>query len=161
MADEIGGKRTGIEALRAFVVRAHRNGYATGDAERDAEELGKRLEYSDGEFRYVDRYSGSRSFVGHETVFRDGEPVWGMHYHGRPRVEGVDHEPIYAFLRRALAADSATSPFRGPPTFEDERFRYATEVRGDLARFSGTERIECLENGETVYRGRFGGCLLE
>lgn len=144
--------------LREFVVAAHRNGYATGDLRPDGTG-GKVADYRDGDFRYVDRYHGSRSFVGRETVFRNDVPVWGMHYHGAPTDETVDHERVYAFLRDALAAVSADAPYRGPKTFEGDDFAYRTEFEGTLSRFSGTETIETDDSA--VYRGRYAGCLIE
>ena len=149
-----------LEDLRAFIVRAHRNGYATGGAESgDDPDAGKILRYEDGAFRYLDRYYGSRSFVGLETVFYDDVPVWGMHYHGSPTNEAVDHDPVYVVLRSALAAVSDESPFRGPRTFDRDGYRYQTEFEGTIRRFSGTETIESGE--EVVYRGRYSGCVID
>jgi len=77
------------DALRAFVVDAHRDGYATSDAEPGTEPGENVIGYRDGGWRYVDRYSGSRAFAGVETVFRDGAPVWTMYYGGAPTDDAV------------------------------------------------------------------------
>jgi len=147
------------DALRAFVAEAHRNGYATSEPDVDDEAAGKRIRYADGEWEYLDRYVGGRRFVGHEVVRRDGAPVWGMHYYGAPTEETVDVDALYAFLREALEAASAEHPFRGPLQYASEPWTYECAYDGDIERCRGTEQIE--RDGAIVYRGEFGGGLVE
>lgn len=149
----------GIDAdrLRSFVAAAHENGYATTAAE--AGSFGKVITYEAGELRYEDHYFGSRAFVGLEAVFAEGDPVWGMCYRGEPTAPDVDHEPVYAFLRDALAAVPADRPYRGPESYVDEPFAYRAAASGDIGRVSGTETIE--REGSVVYRGRFAGGRIE
>lgn len=146
------------EALQEFVVEAHRNGYANSTP--DAGEFGgKVITYRAGDFEYVDRYFGSRAFVGVEVVSSDGSPVWGMHYRGEPTDASVDHEPVYEFLRDVLGEVSLDHPYRGPETFVDEPFAYNAETTGDFTGFRGTEEI-AVDN-TTVYRGQFGGGIVD
>jgi len=143
--------------LRAFVVEAHRNGYASAEAVVDDDGT-KRIEYERGPWRYVDRYVGARDFLGAEVVSRDGDPVWGMHYDGRLTDDGADADAVYDFLREALARASSASPFRGPD-FEREPFAYENDSSGTIARFEGTEAISC--DGVRVYAGHYRGGLVE
>lgn len=145
-------------SLRTFVVDAHRNGYASGGGE-PADDGGTCVEYRDGDWRYVDRYYGSRSFVGSEVVFHEGTAVWGMHYSGAPTDPDVDSDGIYAFLRDALERVSVETPYRGPERYAGGDFVYRTTVDGSLSRFSGTETID--RDSTPVYRGTFGGDVVE
>ena len=65
---------------------------------------------------------------------------------------------IYAFLRQALLAVGNDRPFRGPPQFENESFRYVNTSSGDVAEFHGEEQI--LRGGVKVYGLRYSGGLL-
>jgi len=150
------------EALGRFVVEAHRNGYATAGAEETADGL-KTIAYERDEWRYVDRYAGSREFVGFEVVHRHGEPVWGMNYYGT-LADRASADPVYGFLREALAAVSTEYPFRGPP-LRGERYVYENESTGGLDRFHGAETIREAE-GDTgqdppVYEGFYRGGLVD
>ena len=147
------------EALRAFVVAAHQNGYAAADADTVEVGGGTRIEYEDGPWHYVDQYHGSRAYLGMEIVTRDDESVWGMHYHGAPTAEDVDHEPVYAFLRDALAATTPDDPYRGPDGLTDGEWAYHVDVDGTIRRFDGVETVTVA--GECRYRGRFAGGLID
>ena len=147
------------DSLRAFLVEAHRNGYATTEPDQPDDAPGKRIEYADGEWHYVDQYVGSRAFVGFEVVFRDDEPVWGMNYYGAPTDLTIDHAEVYAFLRKALEQVSKSNPYRGPGSFGDGRFAYRTETDGTIERFSGLEAIEM--DGTVVYQGEYGGGVVD
>jgi len=141
------------DELRAFVVEAHANGYATSEAV-ETNDGRKAVEFERGDWRYVDRYVGSRDFLGAETVRYRGDPVWGMHYDGRLTGADADPDAVYGFLRSALARVPERSPFRGPD-FERGEFAYESRVDGDLSRFEGTETIRAGER--TVYEGPFAG----
>lgn len=145
------------EALRAFVVEAHRNGYATSNAEEEPGQI-KTIEYERDDWEYVDRYAGSRDFLGFEAVTHEGRFVWGMNYYGYMTDETVDEGPIYGFLRDVMAQVSADHPFRGPPLARDA-LEYSIETTGDIERFHGTETIRL--DGESVYSGFFRGGLVE
>lgn len=143
------------EALQSFIVEAHQNGYATTDPDQAEDFTGKRIEYSNDEWCYVDQYVGSRAFIGFEVVFRHQEPVWGMNYYGAPIDSTTNHEQVYSFLRRALERASISSPYRGPDSFHDGRFTYRSDTEGSIDRFAGIEEIE--DNGSVIYRGEYGG----
>ncbi|SDR35291.1 DUF5680 domain-containing protein [Natronobacterium texcoconense] len=140
--------------LAAFIVEAHRNGYATTQADPgpDGEKV---ITYGRGEYGYRDQYYGSTAFVGHEVVTRDGRPVWGMSYYGDVVREDADPNDVYAVLREALEQATTDRPYRGPAAYEGDEMTYSSSVDGDLQRFEGEEHIQ---NSETVvYRGTFAG----
>lgn len=147
--------------LAAFVAAAHRNGYASDDPDvvddedANGEGGGTVLHFEDGPWRYRDVYHGSTAFVGHEVVYRDDEPVWGMSYYGDLMDGGGDRHATYAFLQDALGRATAERPFRGPGQYESSGRAYRSTVEGTLDRFQGTEEIR--RDGAVTYRGTFGG----
>lgn len=147
------------QALRAFVADAHRNGYATTDAAETDDFGATCIEYADDEYHYVDRYVGSRTFVGFEVVSYERQPVWAMAYSGAPTEPSVAHADVYPFLREALEAVSPENPYRGPDSFDGERFTYRADTDGTIARFTGVEKVEC--DGTVIYRGEYGGGRLD
>nr|WP_243239615.1 DUF5680 domain-containing protein [Sulfobacillus harzensis] len=113
------------------------------------------LEYSKERFLYRDIYFGGRRFVGQETVYFDGTPVWAMSYAGGMIGSTADAGDVYAFLRRALLAVSQEEPFRGPKEVESQNLRYENTYQGDLGWFSGQETV--CAHGVQVYALRYAG----
>jgi len=151
--------------LSQFLVNAKRKTYAGLDD--DATVLApllpgsKQLEYRDLDLSYRDIYFGMRFFVGQETVQAGAGVIWSMSYAGGVVSTVVDRNEflsIYAFLRHALLAIRDDRPFRGPPQFENEGFRYVNTSSGDVAEFHGEEQIH--RAGIKVYGLRYGGGLL-
>lgn len=149
------------DVLAAFVVDAHRHGYAAqGDSATTLPLLpgSRQLDYGSGAFRSRDIYFGSRSFVGQETVYYQGEAVWAISYAGRiipPDMPAARVSHIYTFLRAALRAVTAQAPYRGPSSFRQGDLWYVNEVHGEMEAFWGTERIS--EGGTEVYLLRYAG----
>lgn len=142
-----------------FIVEAKRATYA---ADADPERLtdgSKRLVFEEGPFRYVDTYFGTDPFFGHEVVFENGTPCWGMNYWGAVVADHIGPESftaeVYGFLRVALSAVNEDIPFRGPQELGGEEFRYKSETVCWIYRFIGTERI--FLQGEEVYVGEYHG----
>lgn len=154
-----------LSRLSEFLIDAKRRTYAglDDDATVEAPLLpgSKQLEYRDGDLSYRDIYFGMRFFVGQETVQAGPNAIWSMSYSGGVVSAVVDRNEflaIYAFLRQALLAIRDDQPFRGPPQFEDESFRYVSVSSGDVAEFHGEEQI--LRGRFKVYGLRYGGGLL-
>ena len=73
-----------MDALEDFIIRAKAATYAGGGAPAaSCRPASHDLVFCDGGFRYLDSYFGGTDFSGQEVVWRDGEPVWAMGYHGR------------------------------------------------------------------------------
>jgi uncharacterized protein DUF5680 len=157
--------QTLLPRLSGFLVDAKRKTYAglDDDATAAAPLLpgSKQLEYRDGDLSYRDIYFGMRFFVGQETVQSGPNAIWSMSYSGGVVSTVVDRSEflaIYAFLRQALLAIRDDRPFRGPPQFEDQSFRYVNVSSGDIAEFHGEEQI--LRGRSKVYSLHYGGGLL-
>ena len=154
-----------LARLSEFLVDAKRKTYAGLDDDATVTALllpgSKQLEYRDGDLSYRDIYFGMRFFVGQETVQAAPGVIWSMSYSGGVVPAVVDRNEflaIYAFLRQALLAIRDDRPFRGPPQFEDESFRYTNVSSGDVAEFHGEEQI--FRGGLKLYGLRYGGGLL-
>jgi hypothetical protein len=154
-----------LARLSEFLVDAKRKTYAglDDDATVSAPLLpgSKQLEYRAGDLSYRDIYFGMKFFVGQETVQAGEDVIWSMSYAGGVVPTVVDRNEflaIYAFLRQALLAVEDDRPFRGPPQFENESFRYVNTSSGDAAEFHGEEQI--LRGGVKVYGLRYSGGLL-
>ena len=154
-----------LPRLSEFLVDAKRNTYAGLDD--DATVLApllagsKQLEYRDGDLSYRDIYFGMRFFVGQETVQTGADVIWSMSYAGGVAASVVDRNEflaVYAFLRQALLAIRGDRPFRGPPQFENESFRYVNTSSGDVAEFHGEEQIS--RAGVKVYGLRYQGGIV-
>jgi hypothetical protein len=139
-----------ITELRVFIVQAKRCTYAA-DAAAVLPPLvpgSKQLEYHKESWFYRDIYFGEQHFVGQETVYFKGTPVWSMVYSGGIlRWAEDDHSPdrVYGFLQAALREISAEQPYRGPQTFGQGVYTYTNENDGNLERFSGLETINFQE----------------
>jgi hypothetical protein len=154
-----------LPRLSEFLVDAKRKTYAglDDDATVSAPLLpgSRQLEYRDGDLSYRDIYFGMKFFVGQETVQASEGVIWSMSYAGGVAPTVVDRNEflaIYAFLRQALLAVANDRPFRGPPQFENESFRYVNTSSGDVTEFHGEEQIH--RGGIKVYGLRYGGGLL-
>ena len=143
------------EDLKNFVIRAHRNGYASTEAE-ETDTGEKVIRYESGEWAYIDRYRGSRNFIGYETVLYKGGAVWGMNYYGY-LIKG-DKDRVYSFLREALRNADAEHPFRGPNQ-EKQDMKYQNQPEGDIERFTGSEKI--LKDNDKLYEGFYRGGSIE
>ena len=102
-----------------------------------------------------------RFFVGQETVQAGADVIWSMSYAGGVAPSAVDRNEFlttYAFLRQALLAIRDDRPFRGPPQFENESFRYVNTSSGDVAEFHGEEQIS--RAGVKVYGLRYQGGIV-
>lgn len=151
----------GEQELVAFLVEAKRRTYAAQGDEASVAPLlpgSRQLEYGEGRWFYRDIYFGSDRFVGQETVYADGNPVWAMCYAGGVVGSAVDAAQAYAFLRRALRAVTPAYPYRGPRTFGEGPYLYTNESRGGVERFWGVEVI--ARGGQPVYELRYSGGLL-
>ncbi|MCI1788126.1 MAG: DUF5680 domain-containing protein [Actinomyces sp.] len=146
-----------IDGLRRFLVRAKRATYADpGAAQAPPLRPGSHdYDYGDGPWIYRDTYIGQLRFIGEEVVHRreqsgDERPVWAMNYLGVSLVPETAAEVYERVLSPALLDPDAAVPVRGPAVLDVGDWRYTFTAQGDLAQFSGEERI--LAGGRLVYR---------
>ena len=65
--------------LEEFLVRAKQNTYASAGEEEDILTDGsKELLYEEGDFKYRDRYFGSKTFAGEEIIWKNDNRVIDM-----------------------------------------------------------------------------------
>ena len=138
--------------LNDFLVKAKKNTYASNGegGEKKLEDGTKELVYEEGEFKYRDRYFGSKDFVGEEIVWKNNQPIWGMNYFGFMLPVPVDSKKFLEFLKKALSEVETSKPFRGPDQLNKGDFIYANSAHGTIENFHGEEVIFYLN--ERVYR---------
>ncbi len=149
----------------AFLLEAKRRTYAAQGDDATVEPAlpgSKQLEYCSGEYLYRDVYFGIRCFVGQETVYRAGRPVWSMAYGGGIARSGLTMQEVrsvYAFLREAMRLVQLDQPFRGPANHRTPPYTYSCSATGDLGLFWGTEAISDEEG--VAYRLHFSGARVD
>ena len=153
-----------LEELVAFLLEAKARTYAAEDREAAAPPLlpgSHRLTYRQGPWLYEDSYFGGAYFVGQETVYREGAPVWAMAYAGGDVPSGAspaDMGPVYSVLRAALRHVRPDYPYRGPERLQQMDYLYENEPHGDVARFWGAESIS--RQGVVIYELHYAGGLI-
>jgi hypothetical protein len=144
-----------------FLLRAKKRTYASQGDDASVPPLlegARQLEYAEGEFLYRDIYFGMKFFVGQETVYVQGKPVWSMSYAGGVAEGEEDAREVYAFLRKAMRQVTPERPYRGPESYREGVFQYSDRHTGGLDHFSGVETIE--RNGRQVYKLHYSGGFL-
>ena len=116
------------------------------------------FDYTTGNWRYNDNFFGGEPFAGREVVFFKGKAVWMNLYYGWVEKEVTNFGQVYEVLKKALNAKNNKFPVRGPKSFKFEKYFYKNSWQGDLARFTGEEKIH--QNSKQIYFARyFGGCV--
>jgi hypothetical protein len=147
-----------------FLCDAKRATYASQDGSLVVTPLlngSHQLEFLQGPLFYRDVYYGGDFFIGQETVYFRGTPLWGMSYAGglNTGLDAAESPGIYDFLGVALRAVPQDAPFRGPQTLEQGAFRYTNRILGTIERFSGVETITF--QATPVYQLHYSGGLIK
>jgi len=139
-----------------FLVKAKVATYASkGESgETQLDDGCKELVFEEGDFKYIDRYEGSKSFFGKEVVLKNGQKVWQMKYQGGV-IDDVSPNEVYNFLKKALKLVSRDRPYRGPENFVEGNFDYVDKSEGDVNDFSGEEKI--FFEGREIYKLTYSG----
>ncbi len=144
------------QKLREFILNASRATYASGDSSvKEKQGDGSTtIRYENGEYRFHDNYFGGEPYGGREVVFLSDKAIWMMVYYGYvdPSVEAKE---VYPFLIESLSNSTVEMPYRGPELFEKENFKYENNFTGDVAKFSGTEKI--YKDNICVYEASYLG----
>jgi len=151
-----------IEKFKEFLVNAKIKTYAS---EREGGEKvnpdgGKELNFSKGDFKYIDRYYGFNPFIGEEIVWFNDKFIWGMNYYGTVynhvvSADIISVKQVYTFLQEAMRQVKKERPFRGPDNFKKGDFEYIDKSEGDVDNFKGSEII--FYKGQEVYRLDYHG----
>ena len=95
---------------------------------------------------------------------KGGKPIWTMAYSGGMLEEfhgDVEFaKEIFTFLKEAMKKVASDIPFRGPKNFKEGDFEYINEVKGDIKRFLGFEKI-LYKNKEVFSQDYIGGIVLD
>ena len=109
----------------------------------------KKIEYSIGDYRFVDRYTGGERFAGEEVIFYLDMPLYISNYFGYIMEDSFDLKVVYDFLSKALTAGHGKGLFRGLDGFEEGHFKYRNNIKGDLQLAIGDEEI--LHKNKRIY----------
>jgi transcriptional regulator with XRE-family HTH domain len=140
------------EEVVNFLCKAKRICYAGKGTEVKASRLNSHdLEYSEGNFKYMDTYLGGEKFAGEEALWKNDIPFWSMNYAGRILSEGFNID----FLKEALFLVPKEYPYRGPMVYENGDYKYHCIIQGDFSWYQGYEEI--FFNSKKVYECFFHG----
>jgi hypothetical protein len=160
-----GSKKSFLVELNDFIGKATVATYAGSGKKADPVDPGvNELPFSEGKWRYLDRYSGFFQSWGLELVWYDNIPIWAQTYGGGMVEKFMDdiefaHE-TFTFLKAAMRSGEKRKEFqpRGPNRFSQGDWNYSCEWSGDICRFKGSERITF--RGEVVFTHDFVGGLV-
>jgi hypothetical protein len=150
-----------IAKLKQFLINAKKNTYASGDENKAKLISGRMKEYifNDGNLKYIDRYRGHEKFNGEENVLQNNKIIWKMKYEGKILSNKISTDDIYSFLRKALRKITNNNPFRGPTELIDKEYKYVNNIKGDIEKFSGEEKI--FYKNELVYSLIYSGKVIK
>lgn len=158
--------RINLKELTAFLINAHRNGYAADDKGKWIKESdgSTSIYYEDGSWKFHDNFFGSDPFGGREVVFFESKPVWMMVYYGEVFGKTKPNK-IWNFLCSALRVSFSVpnEPFslRGPEYLHKKSLCYFFKLAGDVKSFYGNERIKRYLSNHVIYRAEFVGGLVD
>jgi hypothetical protein len=143
------------ELFVPFLLRAKQNTYASGrDPSASSRPNSHDLDYTEGDFSYIDTYLGGFHFIGEEAVWEKGIAVWGMNYYGKMLVEEIP-TGFGEFLKAALMRVPQEAPYRGPEHYEEGSFEFRCGWTGTIDQFEGWEEISYHD--VRIYRLVFHG----
>ena len=152
-----------LDQLFTFIQKAGRSTYATSGVDSTSYDEGgfKILSYKEGDYEYVDTYTGFFRSRGQEVVRYKGQPVWIASYGGGMVEENADLAiETFAFLKKAFLTDEPQfQTFRGPQNLKEGDWEYSYKQEGDIEEFTGYEEI--LHKGKLVFFHRMIGGVVK
>ena len=132
-----------LDGLETFIVAAKSATYVgNGDKIAPSRPGSHDLAFQQGPWSYLDSYFGGTDFLGQETVWHDGEPVWSMLYYGYiTRPDLIDGMHAGTTIKAALAAMYAQGRFLGGWEFTGPHGVYRDTSTGTVEHFRGRETI--------------------
>lgn len=149
-----------IDDLRQFLIDSNKAGYAGGEEKKWIKELDESttIPFEKGDFKSQDNFFGGEPYGGRVVVFYKNKPYWMMVYYGWVE-EGVETDPVYEILRKALMQMPEDAPFRGPKEHKEGDYTYKNTWDGNIERYSGEETI--TQKGKVVYKANYIGGLVD
>jgi hypothetical protein len=147
-------------ALHKFILQAKASTYVgNGQHTTSSRPSSHDLQFTQGDWSYLDSYFGGRDFIGEEVVYFRDAPVWAMNYYGRIlRDDLITPAQAGQVIQASLSKMYAEGRFLGGFEYHFERFLYRDTSDGDVTAFSGHELISL--NGETAYELIYHGGLI-
>ena len=146
-----------LDQLHAFIVRAKAATYVGEGAKATSSRLASHdLQFSDDDWSYLDSYFGGTDFIGQETVWHFGKPVWCENYYGHIlQPELITPAEAGRMIKASLSRMYTEGRFLGGFQYHEPPFTYMDTSEGDFKRFTGREWIECsgVRAYELVYHG--------
>jgi len=132
-----------IRNLKNFLFTANQAGYATDNPSHEIKEKNgtTTITYSQSDWQMIDSYVGGEPFAGYTKILYQKRVIFAMAYYGK--IISAKEKPanVYTFLKKALLKMPPEHPYRGPKNFREGEWRYNNEWRGEIAEFSGQEKI--------------------
>ncbi len=151
-----------LTELHHFIVRAKAATYVGGGVKIPAcRQASHDLKFVDGDWAYLDSYFGGTDFIGEETVWLAGEPVWAMNYYGYIlRPELITPAQTGHMIKASLSRMYTEGRFLGGFQYGEDDFTYFDTSEGEFSHFTGREWIERagIKAYELVYHG---GLIIE
>jgi len=145
-----------LESLKDFLITARKNTYPSGSGAQDNPRLigSKQFEFQKADYYYRDIYfSGDKSFIGQEIIYKNLKPVWGMNYIGSS-IGKIEEN----FLKESLIKLAEKCRMGQTCQYEKREYKYIDKGEGTLERFLGKEEI--LVNAKSIYRLNYEGGLI-
>ncbi len=146
-----------LTQLNAFIVRAKAATYVGGGAHSlSCRPASHDLQFSEGDFSYLDSYFGGSDFIGEEVVYFKGKPVWAMNYYGRIlEPSAITASQAGQVIQESLSTLYKQGRFLGGFEHPTKMGIYVDTNEGDVTSFTGREWIMCssVKVYELVYHG--------
>jgi hypothetical protein len=145
-----------------MIVKAKADTYVGGGVKVEPSRLGSHdLSWSDGPWRYLDSYFGGTDFIGQETLWLEGSPIWAMNYYGYiRRPDLIDGSRAGETIKAALSSMYREGRFLGGFQWDSPHGQYIDQSSGDPTHFHGREVI-LVEGVEAYALDYFGGLVKE
>jgi len=146
-----------LSELHSFIVRAKAATYVSGGAKTaSCRPASHDLRFVDGDWAYLDSYFGGTDFIGEETIWYAGNPVWAMNYYGYIlKPELISPAQAGQMIKASLSLMYTENRFLGGFQHSEGDFTYFDTSEGEYNHFTGREWILCdgIKAYELVYHG--------
>jgi hypothetical protein len=147
--------------LQSFIVRAKAATYVGEGTKVPSCRLASHdLQFVDEDWAYLDSYFGGTDFIGQETVWYAGNPVWAMNYNGYIiKPELITPSQAGHMIKTSLSRMYSENRFLGGFHYSEGDFTYFDTSEGEFSRFTGREWIQ--RNGIKAYELIYHGGLIK
>ncbi len=149
-----------LQTLNSFIVSAKAATYVGSGQRSPSSRPGSHdLQFSQGDWSYIDSYFGGRDFIGEEVVYLAGKPIWAMNYYGHIlRPDLILPEQAGQVIKASLSRLYTEGRFLGGFQYPHNGFTYIDTNEGDASSFRGREFIS--QGNATVYELFYHGGLI-